>query len=271
MHVPLSPHEVIQKPPLPHEELTDAIKLSMWAGQLLLQYGADTARVEETIHRIGTALGCDWLDIIILPEGIIATTVSGVEFRTKVRRVVRMGVNFSVLDEINQLSHLIVRGKADRHITREELRRISAVEQPYNRWVVVGMVGLGCAALCRLLGGDFIAFFVTLFASSGAMFIRQEMHKRHLNMMIIVVTTSFVAQILASVGILLKLGETPRIALAASVLLLVPGVPLVNSAQDIFQGFFTTGISRTVNGILITLGIAVGVVFANSLLRLGGF
>ncbi len=271
MHVPVSPHEVIQKQPLPHDELTDVIKLAMWAGQLLLQYGADTARIEETIHRIGTALGCDWLDIIILPEGIIATTVSGVEFRTKVRRVVRVGVNFSVLDEINHLSHLIVQGKADRFVTRTELRRISNAIHPYNRWVVVGMVGLACAALSRLIGGDFAVFLVTFFASAGAMFIRQEMIKRHLNMMIVVVTTSFVAQMLASVGLLLNLGENPRLALAASVLLLVPGVPLVNSAQDIFQGFFTTGISRAINGVLITLGIAVGVVFASSLLRLGGY
>ncbi|MDX2077339.1 MAG: threonine/serine exporter family protein [bacterium] len=271
MHVPLSPHEIIQKPPLPHEELTDVIKLAMWAGQLLLQYGADTARIEETIHRIGTALGCDWLDIIILPEGIIATTVSGTEFRTKVRRVVRMTVNFSVLDEINHLSYLIVQGKADRFVTREELRRISDLGHSYNRWVVVGMVGLGCSALSRLIGGDFVVFLVTFFASAGAMFIRQELHKRHMNMMIVVVTTSFVAQMLASVGVLLNWGNNPRLAMAASVLLLVPGVPLVNSAQDIFQGFFTTGISRAINGTLITLGIAVGVVFASSLLRLGGF
>jgi uncharacterized membrane protein YjjP (DUF1212 family) len=76
---------------------------------------------------------------------------------------------------------------------------------------------------------------------------------------------------LASVGLLLHLGENPYLALAASVLLLVPGVQLINSAQDIFQGFFTTGISRAINGTFITLGIAVGVVFANGLLRLGGF
>jgi uncharacterized membrane protein YjjP (DUF1212 family) len=271
MHVPLSPHEVIQKPPLPYEELTDVIKLSLWAGQLLLQYGADTARIEETIHRIGTALGCDWLDIIVLPEGIIATTVSGTEFRTKVRRVVRQSVNFSVLDDINTLSHQIVHGKADRFATRAELRRISDMGHPYNRWVVVGMVGLGCGALSRLIGGDFAVFFVTFFASAGAMFIRQEMLSRHINMMIVVVTTSFVAQMLASVGLLLNWGNNPRLALAASVLLLVPGVPLVNSAQDIFQGFFTTGIARAINGTLITLGIAVGVVFASGFLRLGGF
>lgn len=271
MHVPVTPHEMPQKAPLPHAELTDVIKLSLWAGQLLLQYGADTARIEETIHRIGTALGCDWLDIIVLPDGIIATTVSGTEFRTKVRRVVRVGVNFSILDAVNQLSHRVVGGKADRFETRSELRRISDMGHTYHHWVVIGMVGLGCAALSRLIGGDFAVFIVTFFASAGGMLIRHTMHQRHMNMMVVVVTTAFMAQMLASIGLLWNWGNNPRLAMAASVLLLVPGVPLVNSAQDIFQGYFTTGIARALNGVLVTLGIALGVVFASSLLRLGGF
>ena len=48
-------------PPLPREELRDVIDLALWSGQLLLQYGAEARRVEETVHRLGTALG--WLSI----------------------------------------------------------------------------------------------------------------------------------------------------------------------------------------------------------------
>ena len=51
-------------------------------------------------------------------------------------------------------------------------------------------------------------------------------------MFLIVVVTSFVATTIAAVGVLLKLGSQPQIALAASVLLLVPGVPLMNSSKS---------------------------------------
>jgi Uncharacterized conserved protein len=88
---------VTYKDALEREELRDVIDLSLWAGQLLLQHGAEAERVEETVHRLGTALGCDWLDVLVSPNAIIATTSSGPEFRTKVRRVVGMRVDMTVV------------------------------------------------------------------------------------------------------------------------------------------------------------------------------
>ena len=47
-----SPTAANGKPPLSHEALRDVIDLSLWAGQLLLQHGADTQQVEETVRRV---------------------------------------------------------------------------------------------------------------------------------------------------------------------------------------------------------------------------
>ncbi|MEA7931734.1 threonine/serine exporter family protein, partial [Salmonella enterica subsp. enterica serovar Montevideo] len=40
--------------------------------------------------------------------------------------------------------------------------------------------------------------------------------------------------------------QTPTIAMAASVLLLVPGFPLINSVADMFKGHINTGLARRV-------------------------
>ena len=74
------------KPPLARDEMRDVISLSLWAGQLLLQYGADSARVEEIVHRLMTGLGCDWADIEVQPNSLMATTVNNQDFRTRVRK-----------------------------------------------------------------------------------------------------------------------------------------------------------------------------------------
>ena len=92
------------KLPLTYTELRDVIDLSLWAGQMLLQHGASSQRVEETIHHLGTGLGCDWMDILISPNAIIVTTSSGQEFRTKLQRVVRLGVNMWVVTAVTDLS-----------------------------------------------------------------------------------------------------------------------------------------------------------------------
>lgn len=56
---------------LSRAEMRDIIDLSLWAGQLQLQYGVDTERAETTIHRLGTGLDCDWLDVFVSPNAIV--------------------------------------------------------------------------------------------------------------------------------------------------------------------------------------------------------
>lgn len=250
------------KAPLDPIALRDVIDLSLWAGQLLLHFGADTQRIEETVHRLGTGLGADWLDILVSPNAIIITTSSGQEFRTKVRRVVNMGVNMTVVDEINRLSRQIEAKEVDRSQARQALDRISTMKPQYNRWLVVGMVGLACAGFSRLFGGDSGAFFITLLAASAAMWVRQELHQRHFPPFVVVLFTSLTAGLLASLAYRWDLSQTPQHALAAAVLLSVPGVPLINSTTDLLGGHLVTGVIRGINGGIIVLMLALGLLMA---------
>jgi uncharacterized membrane protein YjjP (DUF1212 family) len=250
------------KPMMEREELREVITLSLWAGQMLLQNGADTKRVEETIHRLGTSLGCDWMDIIVLPDAIIATTINNHEFRTKARRAPGRAVNMQLISEINTLSHQATAGHLDRVKLRQELRRIDEMPRNYNPWFVVFGVGLACAAFSRLFGADWPAFLITFFAASVAMFVRQELHKYFFNSLLIVTATAFIAGIIASSATLFHLSDNSTISIAASVLLLVPGVPLINAAEDLINGHILAGVIRGVLGLLIVFGIALGLILA---------
>jgi uncharacterized membrane protein YjjP (DUF1212 family) len=258
-------HQAQSKPPLARDELREAIVLSLWAGQLLLQHGAESDRVEETVHRLGTGMGCDWMDILVSPNAVVATTISGGKFRTKLRRVPVLGVNMTIVDAINTLSRQVSRGELNRAQVRTELRRISAIKPRYNRWVVVLMVGLACAAFSRLFGGTWPIFGVTFGSAAIAMFVRQELTRRHFNLFMVVTLTAFVGGLPASSAVLLQLHYDPeitRIPLVASVLLLVPGVPLINAIEDLIKGHIVAGVARGVTGLLISLSIALGLLLA---------
>ena len=56
---------------------------------------------------------------------------------------------------------------------------------------------------------------------------------------------------------------------AADVLLLVPGIPLINAAEDLIKGHMVTGIVRGLTGVLISLGIALGLLLAMRLMGVG--
>lgn len=259
-----------EKAPLDYETLRDVIDLALWAGQLLLQSGAESQQIEETVHRLGTGLGCDWLDILVSPNALVITAISNGEFRTKVRRVVSIGVNLSVVIEVSMLVQRVIAGELDRFELRRELERVSHMQPAYNRWTVALMVGLACAAFSRLFGGDWVIFAITFAASGIAMLVRQQLHKNHFNPFLTVVVTAFVATAVAGVAPLFQLGNRPQTALIASVLLLVPGVPLINSVQDLLKGNILTGIVRGVTGGAVAACIALGLLLAMSLLRING-
>lgn len=252
--------------PLERDELRDVIDLALWAGGLLMEYGAETQRVEEAVHRFGIGLGCDQIDVLVSPNVIIATTHSGPEFRTKARRVQRQSVDMSRIAAISHLSHQVLRGEINRFQVRAELETIHHTPTHYNRWLVVLLVGLACGSFSRLFGGDWPAFLMTVAAASLGMVIRQELHRRHFNPLLITTITAFAAGLVASLAAVLALSATPRDALAASVLLLVPGVPLINSAEDLIRGHMVTGIVRGVTGALLAGAIALGLLLAMSLM-----
>lgn len=252
--------------PLDRAALREVNELALWAGALMLSSGAETDRIEETVHRLGTALGASWMDILVSPNAIIVTSISGEEFRTRVRRVPVLGVNMRVLDEVNSLSRRIALGELDRHSAREELVRISRLT-PYNRWLVVLMAGLACAAFARLFGGGAADMLAAFTAAALAMAVRQELTRHFFNPYMVTIATAFVSSGLA---LLLEraTGIRGNAALLSAVLLLVPGVHLINAAEDMLKGHMVTGLTRGVIGALISACIAFGIFLAMWLLQM---
>jgi uncharacterized membrane protein YjjP (DUF1212 family) len=259
-----------EKPLMNRDHLREVVDIALWAGQMSLQNGAETQVVEETVHRIGTGLGAAWLDVLVSPNALIASTISGEEFRTKVRRVPYLGVNLAVLDALDALTRKVSAGEVDAAATRTELVRISSLPSGYNRWIIILMVGTACAAMSRLAGGDEVTLAVTFGAAAAGMWVRQEMTRRHFNPLFTVIIVSFVAGCIASVISVFDLSESATFALSSAVLLNVPGVHLINATQDMLKGQVVTGLMRAVLGALISLCIALGLILAMQLMGARG-
>ncbi|MNR17309.1 Inner membrane protein YjjP [compost metagenome] len=134
------------------------------------------------------------------------------------------------------------------------------------------MVGLSCACFCKLNNGGWDGAVVTFFASAIAMYVRQVLTQRHMHPQINFCITAFVATTVS--GLLLRLPvfvNTPTVAMAASVLLLVPGFPLINAVADMFKGHINTGLARWAIASLLTLATCIGVVMAMTLWGLRGW
>ena len=93
------------------------------------------------------------------------------------------------------------------------------------------------AGFCNIFGGDYTNMAVAMASTFIGLFVLQEAHKKNFNIYFRVVLASFIASVFAAFGVLFELGKSPDIALATSILFLVPGVPMINSFTDFFHSW----------------------------------
>lgn len=223
----------------------------------MLGAGVHTSRVVRNSKRIGAALG---LDVSIHTSQKTATlTVCQKESRimnTRVLDIPPFPISFEWNADLSALSW----ASLDQNLTLEEIRSRfdRLVSKPgMNPVFVLFMVSLANASFCRLFGGDIWAMLITFTATMIGFFTRQHLMKNKVNHYIVFIVSAFVASICASTALTLGLG-TAEIALATSVLYLVPGVPLINGLIDITDGHIQIGISRLVNAFMLIVCIAIG-------------
>lgn len=235
-------------------------RLIAQAGQMLLAHGAESTLVGDIMRRMGVASGMDEVEVSLSASSLVVTTVYHQHCITTARRCADRGINMRVVTQIQRICVLMERGLLDFSMAQHRLERITP--ERYNRWLVLVMVGLSCSAFSRLAGGDGIVFAMTFIASSVGMFVRQEIAHRQFNPLINFAATAFVTSLVSTQAVIYQLGNQPTLVMASSVLMLVPGFPLINSVSDMLKGYINMGIARFVMASLLTLSTSLGIIAA---------
>ncbi|HML23632.1 MAG TPA: threonine/serine exporter family protein [Aggregatilinea sp.] len=247
---------------LSREELSELVDIVLLVGQSMLLSGAANFRTEQTMAQIGLGMGADRLELFVTTTGIIATAVSGSEQRTRVGRVGPLGVNMAQVVGYNRLSRYmsLIGGTLDS--TRRQVMAIKAKPRDLPAWATIPAVGLACGGFAQNLGGGWGEFAAATLGAALAQWTRLKLHALGVSAYALTVVSAFFA-VLAAWGIC-EVADCPRpdLAVAASVLLLVPGVPLVTSVIDLTNHDMVSGLARAALSILLALAIGVGVMLA---------
>ncbi len=250
------PEPVADAPLSAPASLSSRVDLLVQTGSLLLQHGADAGRVEASLQQMEAGLGIERIDVVVMSKTLLLTATRQDAHHTRVARVPIVGVNMNSLNEVEQLLGLFQQGRVTPGQLAVILEQIAILPHHYSRGMIVAATGLACAAFCRLFGGDWAALAITGVASAVAAWVRMELNRRQVNYFLVVLITALVASLLASSA--LWVSQTPQSALTAAVLLLVPGVPLINASVDILRGHISAGLARATTSLVVFLGIALG-------------
>ncbi len=247
----------------------EVTRLCVESAVMLMQHGAESTLVESVARRLGEALGVERIEVAIMANAITLTSLHEGRCITTVRRIQDHGINMHVVTEVQRAMLCVEEGSLDRAGYRKHLSEIHPYRYP--RWLVVLGIGLSCACFARLAGADLASCGVVFVASSVAMAVRQQVSAMHFNPFIAFFASAFVATSIAGWGAILRIGATPRPAMAASVLLLVPGFPLINAVSDMVKGYINTGLSRGMMAILLSLATCGGILLAMTAWKVWGW
>jgi uncharacterized membrane protein YjjP (DUF1212 family) len=239
-----------------NNELKETAKFIVDYAACLMGSGVHTSRIIRNSKRIGESLGVT-IYMTVLPKSLILTVYDGQndKFYTEVADIPELPINFEYNAELSSLSWKACDRRLPLDALWKEYRQIKAKPR-MSPGMILLLVGLANASFGKLFGGDWCAVGIVFLATLAGFFTRQQMQVRHINHFIVFITSSFVASVCASTTLLLS--ATSEIAMATSVLFLIPGVPLINGVIDIVEGHTLTGASRLTHALLLIVCIAVG-------------
>lgn len=236
-------------------------------GTLLMTSGANCHRINKTLERIAGAFNCT-IDLLITHKALSISIRDNGDghFHCELKQTQPLGINFRVVSGISHMSWQVVLENWSMAQIKTELDRLQSLPH-YPRILILLVVSLAGASFCRLFDGSVLDMIVAFSATFVGLFIRQEISKRKFNVYLCIFLAAFTSAMVASLFI--KFGEDIEgPALLASVLYLIPGVPLINSFSDLIYGHTMNGMVRAMNGLIIAFVIALGYMMAARICQL---
>ncbi len=246
------------------------MKTAALAGELMLCSGAETYRVEDTMHHIlKTADNLEMAEVLVIMTGITATIKQKDEnVISIVKRVNSRSTNMSRIMEVNDIS----RRYCGEEITLEEAyKELSGLKKNiYSRLENrLGVLGI-CVGFSIFFGGGIREILVTFLVGlvlTACMTIGEKMRFH-----------AFLQDVFGSFGIAvssLLLSSLVKINLdtviISSIMPMVPGVAITNAVRDTLQGDYLSGSARVLEAFLKAAGIAVGIAIGLLLMGVAGF
>lgn len=235
--------------------LTD---LAVTMGYHLAMSGAETFRVEDTVHRILRAYGVE-CEVFAIPNSIsISLEAANGKPLMLMKRIDFHGNDLETMEKLNALSRRICTERPEVDEAMTWLHETLAACRTYRTGVIyLGgvLVGLG---FCLVFGGTLLdclwAGLMGLIIGLVTRFMDKQEANPFFSTLLAACCMALPAYIAAGLGLM----DSPDAAIIGTLMMLVPGLPITNAMRDIIYGDTNSGINRIVQVLLSAFAIALG-------------
>lgn len=231
------------------------------AAMLLHRYGTPSHRLERTMTKVATSLGCESVFLYTPTALVISITIDGNEC-TVVRRVESGEVHVDKLLRTDDMLGRLERKQITIEDARQQLIEIDQAPPPFPFCVFALACAAGCGSLAILFRGrpaevlaaSAIGFCIVIFEKSQA-WLGQERS-------LLLPVSGFAAAI---VSLAIARFVTPidhRLVTLAGVIILIPGLSLTVAMTELAVGHLSAGVARLAGAVVSLLTLFFGAAIA---------
>lgn len=252
------------------EETKRVLDLAVYAGEILLENGAEIDRAQQTISHILAGLGAEETNVYVLANGIFATVDDPGAPAVALREVALGNIHLGRVAAVNEVSRSIRKYRqAGLDKLKKDLDHCAAMPA-YPVW----MQALGCAVasagFCFLMGGTILDCVPPFAAGFLMQYLLSYAELRKASAYVVTTVAAVVVSLLCWGMWRLGVGYSLNLMITGATLALVPGIALTTAIREFFQADYLSGSIHLINALLKAACIAVGVVVALQLVNFAG-
>ncbi len=236
-----------------------ALDLAIDIGKSMIKYGAEINRVEETIIRICNAFGYEKVEVFSMISLISVTgrATNGEKSYTTSRRVYIYSPDFNRLDELNSLSRNLCSGELTVEEGIKVYREIKADKTKFHPTVLIGYI-LAAGSFALFFGGSIKDGLCAAVIAVPMYFMNTFVTQRRINRLFFTVINSCISGTLAGLAAHFSLASDAGFVMIGDIMLLIPGLMLINSFRELFCGDIVSGATRLLDSLITAIAIACG-------------
>lgn len=234
------------------------LSLAMDIGKSMIKCGAEIDRVEETIIRICHAYGMKKTEVFSIVSMINVTTVDADGHAyTQSRRVYSYATNLGRLERLNSLSRQICSQSVTFDRAREILEEISGEKNGFHVTACIGAV-LAAGGFAVFFGGTWKDFLAAMPIAVMIYLMNTYIKARGMSKLFYTALCSIVSGFLAIFFVKIGFGSNPAMIMIGDIMLIIPGVTLINSIREMLCGDLMSGMLRLLESLILSITIACG-------------
>lgn len=241
------------------ERKYDIMEVCLLAGKILLESGAETYRVEDTMVRMAAAYGIPQSHSFVAPTVIIFSIETSEPTKTKLIRISDRTTDLHKVTMVNRISRRISSGELTLEMAYDLLKEVEESNVAFSIKVQLAGASLSSGCFLIMFEGGWYDFIPAMIAG-GLGFAGLILFHR-------LVSTKFFAEFMASIiiGVVaiafvqFGLGTELDKIIIGSVMPLVPGLLITNAVRDLMAGHLLSGLSKGAEAMLTAFAIGSGI------------